>query len=274
MKSIIFTIISIVTMLSAVEFSAPIKWHCKGYLLKFIPKTERHFTDGMMDNSVDMISAKFSDNIDISFFVRSAVWTGMGYQWDDVIFDPRDMHYSLAPGFKGKLWNYSLTFQWLHDCFHEVDRKDEPTTIWNVFELRFSPQKFLSEQRNNSYRERAKNKPLNIFPETDWEIFAGIFPKLKSISWFQYKHPFSTHFGGNINIGLVQYKNIALEFDYEPIFWTKYGGGICQKQYFQLAMTFFAEFGTLSFFYGYNAYENQPLRPTNHQSRIGIDFHL
>ena len=271
---IISIIIYFSTIISAVEFSAPMKWHCEGYLFKFIPRTERHFIEGLMDNSIDLVSMEFSDKIRVNFYIRSAIWTGMGYQCEDVIFDPRDMHYSLAPGLRGKLWNYSLTFQWLHDCFHEVDRKDEPTTIWNIFELRFSPQKFLSENRNHLYRTRGESKSIRIFPSIDWEIFAGAFPKLKSPSWFQYKHSFSSHFGGNLDIGIFQYKNLALEFDYQPIFWTKHGGGICQRQYLQFAITFFAKDGTFSFFYGYNAYENQPLRPTNRQARIGFDLKL
>ena len=94
-----------------------------------------------------MLKADFGAGHSLTLFLRATIWTGMGYQCEDVIFDPRDMHYSLVPGFKGELGNYALTFQWLHDCFHEVDRKTEPTIIWNAFELRFSPQDFIPENK-------------------------------------------------------------------------------------------------------------------------------
>jgi len=248
-------------IISAVEFSIPMKLRSEAYLLRFFPRNERHFTEGMMDMSADMVSAKFSDNIDLTVFARSVIWTGMGYEWDDVVFDPRDMHYSLVTGFRSKLWNYYLTFHWLHDCFHEVDRNDEPTVIWNIFEFKFSPIDFFPDVRREQVRYISESS-LILVPRFDWEIFWGFMPRLREVFWFQYEHPFSNRFGTNLRLGLLQYKNLTMEFEYRPRLWINYGGGTCQQQFFQFAAAYHSENGTMSFFWGYNAKETQPIRPT------------
>jgi len=269
-KAIISVLLCFVSV-QAIGLSAPMKWHFDAYLAKFIPKTERHFIDSKIDASVDLLKADFAENAELSVYGRAVIWTGMGQQSEDIIFDPRDMHYSLIPGFRGYLGDYSLAFQWLHDCFHEVDRKTESTVIWNIFELRFAPKKFISEFKRADVSETANNiSYLKIVPAFEWEVFFGILPQLKSPAWFQYKHPFSTRFGGNFRLGIIQYKSIIAEFEYEPVFWTKYGGGTCQKQYFQIALSYYSEHGAVSAFWGYNAIETQPVRPTERQAILGF----
>ncbi|RKZ32817.1 hypothetical protein DRQ33_05220 [bacterium] len=274
-SSIIITMAIILSsgLISGIEITAPMRWHCEGHLLRFVPRTERNFTEGMLDNSVDLLSAKFDDDIELDLFAGATIWTGMGYQWEDIVFDPRDMHYSLAPGFRAKLWQYLLTFQWLHDCFHEVDRKTEPTIIWNAYELRFSPHKYISYRRREIQQTQIA-QTVEILPSFDWEIYFAIFPRLHEIFWFQYKHPFSTHSGANLYLGLLKYRTLLLEFDYTPTLWTKYGGGVCHRQYFQLAITYFAKYGTFTTFWGYTAYENQPIRPQQHLVKFGFNWKL
>jgi len=257
---------------TAVEISAPIRWHSEGYLLRYVPRSDRYFLEGTVDNSIDMLKVDFGAGRSLTLFLRATVWTGMGYQCEDVIFDPRDMHYSLVPGFRGELGDYALTFQWLHDCFHEVDRKTESTIIWNAFEFRFSPQDFIPENKIEKLHQ--SDKVLTLFPSLDWEIYFAFYPKLRSVSWFQYMHPFSTHTGADVKVGLIQYKSVLFEIEYNPTLWTRYGGGVYHRQLAQVNLNYIGEYGIFSFFWGYNFYEDQPVRPKPHRAIIGFRWEM
>ncbi len=252
------------------ELSVPVRWHLSGYLLRYIPRTERYFTEGAVDCRVDMLQVRFN-RISTGIFLRSAIWAGMGYQSEDVIFDPRDAHYSLSPGLWGDFDNYYLVFQWLHDCFHEVDRKTEPTIIWNAFEFRFSPASFLTHRRiedvNYAHLDRVK-----LFSGINWQVYFAFYPKLKSVNWFQYKHPFSSHIRGIFDINLAEFKRFKLNFEYNPTFWRAYGGKIYHREFARFKLDYVGEDGIFSFFYGYTFYEDQPVRPKPHQAVIGFEW--
>ncbi|RKZ27953.1 hypothetical protein DRQ26_02130 [bacterium] len=255
------------------KISAPIRWRSSGYLARLVPRTEKYFVDGMMDASIDMLEIK-SNNLEATFFLRSTIWTGMGYQWEDIIFDPRYMHYSLVPGirsnFKIGSKKYSLAFQWYHDCFHEVDRKEEPTIIWNIFELRLSPTEFLATERRDFFNNKNANSHTSkklthnaphFYLKFFWDIGVGIFPRFHNPAWFQYTHPLNDRIDANLQISFIQYKSLHCEFAYNPTLYFQNGGETSQRQYIELSIKHYGSGGTFSLFWGYTFVETQPVRP-------------
>lgn len=258
---------------SGIEFSAPMRWRCEAYLARLAPKSEFNFVDGMIDVSVDMLSLSTSGGFELSMFGRAAIWTGMGHQWEDVIFDPRNMHYSLVPGFRTKFANLALQIAWYHDCFHDVDRKEEPTIIWNLFELRLSPATHPAKERRKMIRMESC-KCFRFRPHLDWEFAFGVFPTLKSPAWFQYTHPFTTVSEVNIKFSFIQIGDTRVEFKYNPMIWTHHGSKLSHRQYIEIALDYYGRDGTMSFFWGYTAHEDQPIRPKNGLTWVGFRWEL
>ena len=257
----------------AVEISLPLKWRGSAYLARLSPRSIRYFTEGMMVNSVDMLSIRLVRNHDIVLFARSTIWTGMGYQYEDIVFDPRDMHYSLAPGLRSQIGRFNLSFLWYHDCFHEVDRNEEPTTIWNIYELRFSPITYIADARRENIRKMGK--PYFAFLNNlNWEIAWGIFPRFKSIFWFQYTHPFTNRFEADLRLSLVQYAAATVEFRYQPTVWMELGGNSSQRQYIELALAYYSKNSAMSMFWGYTMKETQPIRPKDGLTWFGFRWEL
>ena len=254
---------------SCIEFSAPMKWRQEAYLLKYSPVSERYFTEGMMDASVDMLKIGFSKNIDVTMFGRSVMWTGMGKQAEDVIFDPRDMHYSLVDGFRGRVNNYFITLNWYHDCFHEVDRMPETTFIWNIFELRFSPLTHLATERNEQIRKDSATN-FRLRPKLDWEFAFGILPRLHSIFWFQYMHPFTDRIEADLRLTFAEYSFARMELRYQPTLWIEREGKTSQRQYVEVATSYYGSKGTMSCFLGYVINETQPIRPKDELTSFGF----
>ncbi len=277
-NSIVIFIIMLLTATSyCIEISAPIKWRADGYIARLVPRTEKYFMDGMMDASIDMIRFDISNNFNINFFLRSTIWTGMGYQYEDIIFDPRYMHYSLVPGLKNdfKIRNskYSLMFQWFHDCFHEVDRKEEPTIIWNIFELRLSPRNYFPDVRRKLFLHN-KSNAIRFRPKIFWDFAIGIFPRFHDPVWFQYTHPLNNRIDANLQISLLEYKSLHCEIAYNPTLYFQNGGETSQRQYVELAVKQYGTGGTFSLFWGYTVRETQPVRPINNRVWLGARWEL
>ncbi len=275
MRNIIFTIVFLLSLLPSwsADFSAPMRFRASAYLGQYVPRSERYFTDGMIDISVDMLELSFSQEYSISFLAGAAIWTGMGYQYEDIIFDPRDMHYSLAPGFRAMLGNYSLSFRWLHDCFHEVDRKTEPTVIWNIFKLGFSPASNVASIKRELMR-KSSTKYIDFKPKVDWEISYGFMPRFRSIPWFQWKHTFTNEFDGELNVSFIRWKEFCLLASYKPKLWVHLGRTTSNSNYAELSLNYYGQYGSMAFFWGYNFTETQPIRPKNKMSFFGFRWEL
>ncbi len=254
------------------EVSAPVKWRGEAHLLRYIPRNQRFFTEGMVDLSVDMLALSFGDDASLTLCAGTTIWTGMGYQEEEIIFDPRDMHYSLVPGIRAALWGYTLSFLWYHDCFHEVDRKTEPTIIWNLFEFVFAPESHLKDVRRRIIRRQPKSFWLK--PSVDWCLGFGFFPRPKSPFWFQYMHPFWDRIRLEVRVALAGFGPAQLELEYRPTLWIQTDHRVTQRQYAHVALAYYGRFGAMSLFWGYVFREDQPIRPCGKRGLLGIRWEL
>ncbi len=271
MRKILVSMFLCATALCAVEWKVPLKPNVEGYVQRFVPLNGRNFTEGKLDVSCDMLRAQINKNTSVTFFLRAAKWTGMGYQHEGVVFDPHDMHYSLVGGFRGDVGDYSTTLRLMHDCFHVVDRPEEGTVIWNIYELSFAPADHFWETRRTKIREKTAHlKYPKIAPHFYWCAKFGIYPLLTDAGLSQYNHRLSTHTAGEFALEFVQFRNGALNFEWKPVLWTKYGGGTCSRQYIELNAAHYAQFGTLSAYLGYFVHEDQPIRATDGRTTWGF----
>lgn len=104
---------------------------------------ERYFVEANAD--VDLLLLGFRRRIysALSFDVRS----GMGHQDGGVIFDPRDVRYSVIPWLELRT-DLHLRLGLEHVCFHDIDRDDRRTEYWNkVAAEATSPNFGLAEYR-------------------------------------------------------------------------------------------------------------------------------
>ena len=268
MRKVVAFVALLVGISLSVEISLPLVWHAKGNLIRYVPRTDRYFTGGFLGANVDFISVSLGKYA-IILVPEALIWTGMGYQCEEVIFDPRDMHYSLDAGIVLQQDKFRLKFTWYHDCFHEVDRKTEPTIIWNLFELALCPKNFSVQTRLNEFQSEAG---FDFKPKIYWQVYFGIFPKLSSPSWFQYKHDLATHFGAELNLSFARFKKFSAEAGFYPEFWHNRKGKVYNRIIGRLSINAYGYGGQFSLFWSYIFSETQPIRPKGRRAIIGVEF--
>lgn len=106
---------------------------------------------------------------------------GMGKQYRDIVFDPRDVHYALSPFFEIRHKGYHYQLGLDHRCFHEVDRSTRSTPYWN--------QLFISAASQNYRRQFLIRKIKEN----------GTFGYLERFTWNAYFGYFITEFFGSVN---------------------------------------------------------------------------
>lgn len=97
---------------------------------------------------------------------------GMGKQYKDIVFDPRDVHYALSPffEFRHKGGHYQLGLD--HRCFHEVDRNSRSTPYWNQLFLRFASE---NHRRRFMIEKLKKEGNWEYWDRISWSVYVGFF---------------------------------------------------------------------------------------------------
>lgn len=72
----------------------------------------------------------------ISYKWLYSVWefqfqNGMGKTPGNVVFDPMDIDYGIVPTFEARLPSVNILAGMDHHCFHEIDRRNQPTIYYN-----------------------------------------------------------------------------------------------------------------------------------------------
>ena len=132
---------------------------------------------------------------------------GMGKQYEDIVFDPRDVGYALSPFFEVRFDNLNLRFGLDHRCHHQVDRKTRPSIYWN--------KPFVSvgsvNRPGNFYGYSHEPDLTGFFDRLSWEVSLGYY-----LTRFGNTRP-AILFGGNnlktgshIKVRYAVYKNNSL----------------------------------------------------------------
>lgn len=253
------------------ELSFPIDWSSKGYLHKYIPRSVRNFIGGYIGSNVDMIRYGNRD-ANINFIAGAAIWTGMGQQDERVIFDPRDMHYSLIVGIRGEYKGYRLTFELFHDCFHEIDRSSEPTKIWNLLQFRMSPENFSPANRRKVMYHSSHHNRITFKPSVTWEAKFGFFPDIKKIIWDQYEHDLKTIYGGIVRTTFLRLRATSIVIELEPTFWIASNYDFYDLMYGRIILDFVGESGIFRIYVGYIFHENRLIRPIGERATLGAEW--
>ncbi len=96
---------------------------------------------------------------------------GMGKQYEDIVFDPRDVGYALSPFLELRHDNLNIRFGLDHRCHHQVDRKTRPSIYWN--------RPFISVgsvNRPGNFHGYNHNPDLTgFFDRLSWEVSLGYY---------------------------------------------------------------------------------------------------
>ena len=164
------------TSLPAAEYSFPIRWTARGWILEYFPHDEQFFLDGGLVATVDVLAAD-GEKLDWSIYIGAGLYVGMGYQEDgSVVFDPYDAHYSFLGGARFEWSDKMADFEILHDCFHDVDRADDTSEIWNVAKFDFYSRDWYPRYRRQEWSAR---KGSGFILDTAWLATFWYFPDWK-----------------------------------------------------------------------------------------------
>jgi len=138
----------------ASDFSFPLTWNGRGNIFRYQPVDTVFFFDGSLEVNTELVNWD-GETVDVAFYLGAGFSVGMGRQDGGfVVFDPHDAHYSIIGGLRLEFSGMLVTAEMLHDCFHDIDRYDEVSPIWNVARLGIASRSWLPRYRRESRSQR------------------------------------------------------------------------------------------------------------------------
>jgi hypothetical protein len=255
---------------SGAEYSFPITWNARGWMLVYFPHDEQFFLDGGLEATVDALTAD-GDGLDWSIYLGAGLYVGMGYQREGlVVFDPHDAHYSITAGARFE-WKESMAgLEYLHDCFHDIDREDGSTEIWNVVKLDYSSRQWHPRYRRQAWSIREDS---GMVPDIQYLVTFWYFPRWKVHDYVQHMHDFSIALGGGMKIALAHGKALALELRPSVLYFLDHGGGWTWRNDLLLYLSWYGSAGTVCLFTGHR-WDTQLIKPSGDRWLLGLDFYL
>ena len=231
---------------------------------------ESFFLDGGLVSTVDAVAVD-GRSLDVFFYLGAAITLNMGWQEDeDVVFDPRDAHYSLIGGLRWEVSHYMGNIEYLHDCYPDIDYYDEKTEIWNVAKFDFYNRNWFPKYRRGNWRERS-GRGL-IF---DYGYYATFwyFPAWGSNEWIQLNHSFSFALGGGLKLALAHWNNNAFEIRPNVLLFRDHDNGWTHKNNTLIYLTHYGRDGTAALFGG-PQWDSQHIKPSGDRWIFGLDFYF
>ncbi len=258
------------TSLPAAEYSFPIRWTAHGWILEFFPHDEQFFLDGGLVASVDVLTAD-GEKLDWSIYIGAGLYVGMGYQEDgSVVFDPYDAHYSFLGGARFEWAEKMADFEILHDCFHDVDRADDTSEIWNVAKFDFYSRDWFPRYRRQAWSVREGS---GFILDTAWFATFWYFPNWKFHDYIQDGHNFSLAIGGGLKLAFAHRNALAFELRPNLLYYLDHGGEWTWKNDLLLYLSWYGDGGTICLFTG-PRWDNQHIKPSGDRWLLGLDFYL
>ena len=256
--------------LQAAEYSAPIRWNAHGWMLEFFPHDEQFFLDGGLVATVDALAAD-GESLDWSIYLGAGFYVGMGYQEDSaVVLDPYDSHYSIIAGARFEWAERMASIEYLHDCFHDIDRENDSSEIWNVIKLDFYSRDWFPRYRRQAW-SAAEGSGFMI--DTAWLATFWYFPHWKIHDYMQHMHNFSLALGGGLKIAFAQRKGLLLELRPNIHYFLDHGGEWTWKNDLLLYLSWYGSGGTVCIFTG-PRWDTQHIKPSGDRWLLGLDFYL
>lgn len=256
--------------LPAAEYSFPIRWTARGWILEYFPHDEQFFLDGGLVASVDVLTAD-GEKLDWSIYIGAGLYVGMGYQEDgSVVFDPYDSHYSFLGGVRFEWSEMMADFEILHDCFHDVDRSDSTSEIWNVAKFDFYSRDWFPRYRREEWSEREGS---GFILDTAWLATFWYFPDWDFHDYIQDGHNFSVAIGGGLKLAFAHRKSLAFEIRPNLLYFLDHAGEWTWKNDLFLYLTWYGSDGTVCLFTGPH-WDNQHIKPSGDRWLLGLDFYL
>jgi hypothetical protein len=260
----------VTTSLPAAEYSFPIRWTAHGWILEFFPHDEQFFLDGGLVASVDVLTAD-GEKLDWSIYIGAGLYVGMGYQEDgSVVFDPYDAHYSFLGGARFEWAEKMADFEILHDCFHDVDRADNTSEIWNVAKFDFYSRDWYPRYRRQAWSVREGS---GFILDTAWFATFWYFPNWKFHDYIQDGHNFSLAIGGGLKLAFAHRNALAFELRPNLLYYLDHGGEWTWKNDLLLYLSWYGDGGTICLFTG-PRWDNQHIKPSGDRWLLGLDFYL
>jgi len=256
--------------LAAAEYSSPVRWTAHGWILEFFPHDEQFFLDGGLVATVDVLAAD-GESLDWSFYLGAGLYVGMGYQENSsVIFDPYDSHYSLIGGVRFEWAERMADFEFLHDCFHDVDRADNTSEIWNAAKLGLYSRDWYPRYRRQAWSAR---KGSGLILDTAWSAAFWYFPRWQLHDYIQRGQDFSLALGGGLKIAFAHWRSLSVEIRPDILYFLDHGGEWTWKNDLFLYLTWYGSDGTICLFTG-PRWDSQQIKPSGDRWLLGIDFYL
>ena len=255
--------------LQAAEYSAPIRWTARGWILEFFPHDEQFFFDGGLVATVEVLTAD-GEKLDWNIYIGAGLYVGMGYQEDGaIVFDPYDAHYSFVGGARFEWAERMANLELLHDCFHDIDRADDTSEIWNVAKLDFYSRDWYPRYRRQEWSMREGS---GFILDTAWFASFWYFPRLK-MGYIQHRHNFSVALGGGLKIAFAHRKGLTLELRPNILYFLDHGGEWTWKNDLLLYLSWYGNNGTICLFTG-PRWDTQHIKPSGDRWLLGLDFYL
>jgi hypothetical protein len=269
---ILATLILITTIspVSAGEYSFPVRWNARGWMLEYFPHDEQFFLDGGLVANVDALTYD-GERLDWSLYAGAGLYVGMGYQENgQVVFDPYDAHYSLILGARFEWTGMMAGIEYLHDCFHNIDRENEGGEIWNVIKFDLYSRDWFPRYR----REEWSNKTgTGLIFDTAYMATFWYFPRWEVHDYVQYMHDFSLALGGGLKLSIAHRRGLVLELRPNLLYFLDHGGEWAWKNDLLLYLSWYGSGGTACLFTG-PRWDNQQIKPSGDRWLLGLDFYL
>jgi len=257
------------TSARAAEVSMPITWNARGWILRYIPADEPFFMDGGIVATLDIVAVD-ANRMDVFFYIGAGFFINMGQQDEGVVFDPRDAHYSMIGGFRFEVESLMFNVEWLHDCFHDIDRYDDKTQIWNVAKFDFYNRNWFPRYRREAWKQRTGT---GLIFDYGYLATAWYFPQSDASEWVQHEHDFSTAWGGGLKLAFAHWRNNALEFRPNILYFYDRAGDWSHRNNVFFYATHYGRGGTAALFGGYQ-WDSQDIKPSGERWIVGLDFYL
>jgi hypothetical protein len=256
--------------IAAAEYSCPVRWKVHGWVLEFFPHDEQFFLDGGLVATVDVLAAD-GESLDWSLYMGAGLYVGMGYQeHSSVIFDPYDAHYSLIAGARFEWAGRMADLEYLHDCFHDIDREDYQSEIWNAAKVGLYSRNWYPRYRRETWSAREGS---GFILDTAWRATFWYFPRWEFHDCVQQGHDFSLALGGGLKIAFAHIGSLAVELRPDLLYFLDRGGGWTRKNDLFLYLTWYGSGGTICLFTG-PRWDSQQIKPSGDRWLLGIDFYL
>lgn len=254
----------------ASRFSFPLTWNGRGYILRYHSADTTFFFDGGLEAATELISWD-GETVDVAFYLGAGLMIGMGRQDGGfVVFDPHDAHYSIIGGLRFEFAGVLATAEMLHDCFHDIDRYDGVSPIWNVARLGASSRAWLPRYRREKLSSREGSGWLS---DLDWRAELWLFPRIEAYKWVQHDHDLSVACGGGIKLAVRHWGRNALELRPDALLLLETGGEWSRRAGALMYLTRYGDGASAALFAG-RRWDDQPIRPSGARWVFGFDFLL